>query len=268
MPALFQFNEIPKSRDSESSPPSETRHYVASGEFDEQIVKAYAYTLTPSAIVVYEGLLHRHKLSVEAAGHRLYNVTVGYEARKNQTGEMTFRFDTTGGTINVKASKSTVNKYPAGAPDYKQLIGVNGDDVVGADVVIPALKWNIGFKHPAGIVTLGFSKALAVVTGNVNSDTFLESAAGEVLFLGASGGDGTTAEAEVDYQFAFAPNLAGQVVGAITGIEQNGWDVRWIQWQDDTDAGPPIRQVKVPQFVYVERVYTRIAMASYFGFGG
>jgi hypothetical protein len=261
----FLFDEMPDTRGGTSDPPTQNRVYVATGEFDENVVKANAYVLTPAVVALPEGLVYRNQLSLRPAGYDVYYVDVAYGENKN-VGEWTFRFDTTGGTINIKASKETVAVFPPGDKDrYGGLIGVNKDDVDGADVVIPALKWTIDYKHPQGVVDIGYSKLLAEQTGKVNSDVFLQSFPGEVLFLGGSGGDGTTSEMTVSLQFAFSPNLSGKIVGAITDIEQQGWHVPWIKFKDDVAAGLPVKQ---PEFVFIERVREYLAMASFFGFGG
>jgi hypothetical protein len=194
-------------------------------------------------------------------------VEVPYARKTNQppTGQWSFSFDTTGGSFHIKASKETVNSYGTDPPDFKQLIGVNGDDVDGADVVIPSLKINVNYKHPAGVVSIAFAKTLARLTGRVNSSEFLTFAAGEVLYLGSTGSDGSDVEAEVGYQFACEENLQGQVIGAITDIQKDGWDISWIRWKDAVDGGLP---VKNPEFIYVERVYDRVDLASALGFGG
>lgn len=262
---VFNFREGRTSRSSTVNPPTETREYIATGTNDQSYVKLFAYGGTPAILGTTDGLLYRQDIKVEPGGFNRWLVSVPYAARKQQTGEFTFSFDTTGGSFHIKASKETVGRFPNTAPDCKQLIGVNGEEVAGADIVIPALKWNISFRHPLGFVTIPFTKHLARQTGKCNSDTFLYSAAGEVLFLGATGSDGSTAEAEVGYQFAHSENLQNEVVGAITGIQKDGWNVAWIKWKDAVDDG---KSVKQPEFVYVERVYDRIAMATALGFGG
>jgi hypothetical protein len=237
---------------------------VAAGEFDAAVVNAYAYAATPAVVAVLEGILYRQDIRTDPAGFGVYHISVPYGPRKYETGSFRFSFDTTGGTIHIKASKQTVAKYPPTAPDHKQLIGVHGDEVDGADVVIPALKISVHFKHPMAVVTIPFAKQLARYTGKSNSDFFLTCNPGEVLFLGATGSDGTDCEAEVNYQFAFSENLQNQVIGAISGINKDGWDVAWIAYKDAVDGNKPVKQ---PEFIYVERVYDRIPMALALGFG-
>jgi hypothetical protein len=51
------------------------------------------------------------------------------------------------------------------------------------------------FRHRQGIETIPFAKQLARLTGKFNSAPFLAFAAGEVLYLGSTGGDGSNAKA-------------------------------------------------------------------------
>jgi hypothetical protein len=269
----FRFDEEPNSREATGSPPTVVLRYTARGTQDESFVHAVAFASTPATYWTIYGVLYRQDIRTEPAGFNVWRVSIPYGPKNSTpppTGQWTFGFNTTGGSFHIKASKSTVNKYPAAtAPDYKQLIGVNDGEVQGSDIVIPALKLNVTYKHPAGVVNIAYAKALARLTGKVNETEFLTFDAGEVLFLGASGSDGSEAEAEVGYEFACEENLQDQVVGAVTGIEKDGWDVAWIKWKDDTEVvGADTVPKKVPQFVYVERVYTRVNLAVALGFGG
>jgi hypothetical protein len=235
----FQFDEAPDSRSQTANPPSETRIYVASGEFDPLVVKAYAYGGTPAFVATVEAILYRQDIQVEPDGHRLFRVVVPYAKNKKEQGNFSFDFDTSGGSIHIKASKSTVSRYPAaGAKDHKQLI------------VVPATKINCHFTHPLGVVTLNHAFYLAEITGKVNNDNIFGRQPGEILFLGGSGGDGTDAPAQVKYSFAYEKNLSDLIFGAITGVAKDGWDYIWLEYEDDDAGGKP---GKVPKQVNVDR---------------
>jgi hypothetical protein len=264
----ISIKERPGRRQVTTKPPSETREYVIRGVFDSAYAQALALAGTPVILSNAGGILYREDVKLAEAGFQVWNATIPYGPKKNESGQWTWDFDTTGGTVHVKASKQTVARYvPAGgtAVDHKQLIGVHGDDVDGADVVIPALKINVRFRHPLAVVTIPFAKQLARWTGKVNSDTFLTFSPGEVLFMGGRGSDGSDAEAEVAYSFACSENLQNQVIGAITVVEKQGWDHIWLEWEDVEDANN--KPTKKPKQVNVERVYDRIPMAASFGFG-
>lgn len=203
---------------------------------------------------------------MQAESRDLFFVEIPYGPRESQqAGSMTLSFDTQGGTVHIKNSRSTVASYPAGAaPDFKQAIGVHDDEVDGCDIIIPALKLSVSYKHPLGAISLARIKLLALATGTVNSDTFLTFPPGSVLFLGASGSEGTTSETEVTYHFACSEEANGLTIGTVTGITKQGHDYLWVSFTDDVDGG---RAIKRPQFVYVERVYKRASLSGILGFG-
>jgi len=266
---IFRFTESRDSRRTTTNPPTYTATYTAAGSNDGAYVRAYAIAATPTIVSLIDGIVYRQDVSVDPVGYEQWKVTVPYARNKQDTGSYRLTFDTTGGTIHVSASKETIGKYPAAtAPDYKQLIGVNKDDVVGADIVIPALKISVHFNHPAAIITLARIKYLQSITGMVNSAAFLTFAAGEVLFLGASGSEGTDAETEVTYQFAMSANASGLTIGDVASIVKKGHELAWIKYKDAVDTvGSDDLPVKAPEFVYIERVYDTVDLALGLGFG-
>jgi hypothetical protein len=260
---VFRFNPRPGSQRSTTDPPSYEVEYVAAGAFDLGTVKAYAANLTPPIVATAEGFLFRQEIGVAEQGFRLYYVTVTYGQKKQNTGSFKFSFSTTGGSFHIQASRQTVARYPGSAKDMGQLIGVHGDHVDGADIIIPALKLTYTFKHPQGVVNEAFAVNVARLTGCVNDDPFRGFAPGEVLFLGGDGSDGTDSEAEVSYSFAAEENLQSLVIGAISGIQKDGHDLLWVTWEDDNTGNKP---GKKPKAVYVERVYRRISLSAALGF--
>lgn len=267
----FRFTESRDSRRLTTTPPSQTNCFTAAGSNDQAYVRAYAIAATPSVVASIYGTLYRQDVAVDPIGYSTWKITVPYATRKQEAGSYRLTFDTTGGTVHIASSKETIGKYAGTgitAPDYKQLIGVNGENVDGADIVIPALKITCHYRHPAAIMSLARIKYLANITGVVNSTPFLTFAAGEVLFLGCSGSEGTDAETEVQYQFAMSANAASLTIGAVADIVKKGHELAWIKYKDATDAaGGVTYPVKQPEFVYVERVYETLDLALALGFG-
>ena len=256
----FRFFEQPRSRSQTFLPPSAELVYTASGTTDDAYVMSYALLATPA---MYLGLW-RQDIRLEPVASSLYTVVVPYGPNNVVMGEFRLAFDTTGGTIHILASRQTLSSYPAGAPDYKGLIGVHAADVDGCDIVIPALRLTVNFQHPLGIMTLPRIKQLARNVGKVNSATWLTFAAGEVLFLGVTGDEGTAAPTNVAYSFACSENVTGLTVGAIANIVKRGHDYLWLYYQDGVDGGKPIKKAK---YAYVERVYAETNFTALLGFG-
>jgi hypothetical protein len=270
----FSFDEKP-SRKMTTSPPTEVREYVADGETDPDVVRAYALTLTPSMISTVQGLLYRQDVSVSEDGYSVFSVTVPYSPRKREVGQMSIDFDTMGATQHIDNSGpfgGTIAAYDDAGPIanpgdlYGNTIGFQSDEKVdGCDRVMPSLKFSIRFRHPLGVISIPQMKQIARATGTVNLTTFLTFDPGEVLFLGASGSEGTDTETEITYHFDASENVSNLDVGDIVVVTKNGHDFAWVRYVKQAVAGKP--SVK-PDRVLVERIYKRKNLAAILGFGG
>lgn len=264
---LFQFDEVPDSRSFSLEPLSETRKYLAMGEFDNLAVQNYARLATPTAVFTTGGMLYRQNVLVEPNGWAKYLVTVPYGKKQRETGSYTFNFDTTGGSVLIKAAREHIASYPAETGNenpHLGAIGVTADnkDVEGTEVVIPALKLTVTFRHPSGVVTMPYVKTLARATGKTNSLEFLTYDAGELLYLGSTGSDGSETEAEVAYNFAASENIAAATIAGVSGIAKKGFEYVWIQWKPAVTAGEAATQARR---VHVEEVYAACDFAAQFG---
>lgn len=272
----FRFNPRPNSDRTSLNPPSYETQYVAAGEQDQAIVRAYAASATPAIVAVGGDILFRDDIAVQSQGHDVHYVTVRYVTQDQQqgpaqVGSLKFSFQTTGGTFHITHSKETVSSYKVGggsAADYQQAINAkfsegNGWDIEGADIIIPALKLSYTVTHPRGFLNENQARALAGITGCVNSATWRGFAAGEVIFLGADGSDGTNSDAEITYHVACESNLEGLVYGSITGVAKQGHDLLWVESKKTASGGKPVVNVLA---VRVERVYRRVNLAAVLGF--
>lgn len=264
---VFRWGEKPGSGNSSANPPSREKMFFASGSVDENYVINIAKASTPGVQVTPQGILYRQDIKVnwDYAAHA--TVTVSYGPTNKEAGTFKIGYSTGGGTVHITASHETVARYPGDAADFKQTIGVNGDEVDGTDIVVPALKLNASGIYPAGFMNMARIKEIARSTGMVNSDPFLTFDPGEVLLLGANGDEGSFTEVPGSVEFACAENAVGAKkfdIGDIVNIEKQGHDYCWIRFKDDVDAG--LRPVKVAKAAYVERVYKRRSFADLFGF--
>ena len=166
-----------------------------------------------------------------------------------------YTFETSGGTQHVTQSLQTVAKHAKPgkvAPDLKGAIGFNNDSVEGTDVTVPVFRFSEAYSIPVGLVTHGYKLTVFGLTGKVNNAPFKGFAAGEVLFLGASGSRRGLDKWEITYQFAASPNAVGLQVGDIAGINKKGWEYLWVRYGDVEDQKVLVKQ---PESAYVERVY-------------
>lgn len=267
----FTFDHHPTSYASTIDPPTETHIYTAQGEPDRDQVIVYATIATPASVFTPMGQLYRQDLRVDPVGWAMYKVTVPYGKKKNEVGSYGFRFDTTGATVNIRCAKEHIEDLGADATlnvnPHLGMIGVKPDgDVEGCDIVIPCLKFNFDFKHPQGFVTLAQARVLSNATGHTNSLPYLGFAAGELLFLGATGADGTDSDAEVSYQFAASANVFDFNFADIGPLSKKGWEYAWVEWKDvkkNKGGGVQIGATK-PHRAYIERVYDAIDFAATF----
>ncbi len=239
--------------------------YNIFGTEDDLAVEILLRSTAPSS---YQGLRFRDA-EVEPIGAGVWRGRVRYEGNSS-TNE--FAFDTSGGSQQVTQSIGTVGRYaPAGmvAPDFQGAIGVSDDKVEGCEVVVP--NYTFQETHHFTFADLAALRAYSLVlmrlTGAFNDDDFKGLAAGECLFLGASGSGGDLSDFAITFRFQGSPNAFGLEIGgdvepyggpyggaAITGIDKLGHDYLWVRYAEFQD-GSASALVKRPVACYVERVY-------------
>lgn len=239
--------------------PYAERRYTVQGTDDFDLAHQALEAAAPTAWDLYNlGLFYLYRTAVELVqvANQLYDGTVTYGPVGDATTPDELAFDTTGGQQHVTQALATSGRYAkAGetAPNFQGAINVTPQAVEGVDITTPALKFTI-VQRVAGPVSLAQIATLVGLTGAVNSLPWNGFAAGEVLFLGATGQARTRGDVEITYQFAAYPNVADMTIGDITGITKKGWDYLWVRYKDDTDDVAKAL-VKVPQSVHVEQVY-------------
>ncbi|MEX2373924.1 MAG: hypothetical protein WD800_09005, partial [Dehalococcoidia bacterium] len=213
------------------------RLYLVRGTDDDLAAKAALGDTAPS---LYDGLT-RQSRHIERIGEQLWLGTAHYARSESsteppETGDSVFSFDTGGGTQHITQSLATVGSYPGDAPDHQGAIGVTADAVEGVDITVPVYHFSETHYIPASQVTLGYRGDLFHLTGKVNNAGFRGLAAGECLFLGASGSQrGAGEDWEISFRFAGSPNRTGLSVGSITGITKKGWEYLWVRYEDVED---------------------------------
>ena len=242
--------------------PTVVLHYQLAGVADDATVKSLLESSTPAT----HGGLDRDRITFEPvwvdteAGDGLWDARVHYAAsddREPQTGDSSFSFDTGGGTQHITQSIETIDTHvPAGAevPDFKGAIGVTHDSVEGVDITAPVYNFSETHYLADATVTTAYKGTLFGLTGKVNDASFKGLAAGECLFLGASGAKRGADDWEITFRFAASPNKTGITVGDITGIDKKGWEYLWVQYEDRKDPNAKVF-VKHPVAACVEKVY-------------
>lgn len=251
-------NELFDSRQITTGPsPSVELRYDIFGTNDNVEARAALVDASPESYDPYGGgwfFLPRDSITIRPVGDQRWEGAVRYEARAEGP---VFSFDTGGGIQRITNSLLTRARYaPPGktAPDCKGAIGVTADGVEGVDIVVPVYQFSETHFKPDSFVTPAYKGVLFALTGKVNSAPFRNFAAGEVLFLGASGAKRAAGDWEITFRFAASPNMTGLTVGDITGIAKYGWDYLWVRYADELDV-PASALVKRPVAAYVEQVY-------------
>jgi len=237
--------------------------YIITGTSSDVDAKAALASTAPDT---YDGLVRqsRHIVPIGDPTDTLLWEGVARYGRNDptppDTGESTFAFDTGGGTQHITQSLQTVSTYAApglSAPDFGGAIGATQDAVEGVDITVPVYNFSERHYITPATVTTAYKLGLFGATGKVNDAAFRGFAAGEVLFVGASGtrrGTNANDDWEIAFNFAASSNRTGIVVGEVTGISKKGWEYMWVRYVDAEDATAKAL-VKRPAAVYIEKVY-------------
>jgi len=250
----FESRQVTTGRD-----PSVELRYIIRGTNSDVEARAALIASSPAAYDLWgtgQVFLPRDSVTIQPVGDLLWEGIVRY-SQIPQTEQSVFSFDTGGGTQHIMQSLTTVARYARPgetAPDCKGAIGATADSVEGVDITVPVYHFTETHYLPDEAVTSEYKAILFRLTGKVNNAPFKEFAAGECLFLGASGSKRGSGDWEITYRFAASPNATDLTIGDITGINKKGWEYLWVRYSDSED---PIAKVlvKTPIAVYIEQVY-------------
>lgn len=268
--AIIDIHEIPESRELTMTPQTATSHWVCEGLFDDVAVGNLALATIPDTVPHPLGEVYRDDMQIVEDGFQVYSITVTYSLFKKEVGTYRIEFDTLGGTVHVKGGVHQA-VFPSGNPTHNGLIGVKGDDVEGADIVIPAMRIIVHFSHPGKYLTAERIRTLSRLAGSVDNAGFFGWDPYETLFLGAQGSQttdvsnqGTESREEVAYHFAMSENRTSFQVAGITVAAKKGWDVAWVKWREEPEGGKASNQA---EYVNVVRVYREQNLKAALGFG-
>ena len=238
--------------------------YFVFGADDEDAALTAARTKAASHTV--SGMVLDSLEVTERINGDTWKVKAVYEAEDGDTPDnpdaddetSSFAFDTGGGTMHRNQSLKTVSKVPNDAPDFNGAIEVDNEgNVNGVDVTMPVLNFTETHTMAGSRVMTSYKKNVAAITGTVNRSSFRGFAAGEVLFLGASGtkrSKKASAPWEITFRFAVSPNQSSLSVGKLKVSNKKGWDYLWVRYADKV-AENKKNVIKEPVAAYVEQVY-------------
>lgn len=260
--AISMFEKFGSRSGQETSGPGSRQmlSYILTGSSDDIAIKLHVQNNAPPT---YDGLIAEN-YSIEPLCPDVWEANVSYvdPSRKLDAplspGEITWEFDTSGGQTHITYA-TLVAKYPASgssaAPNFTGGINVGSDKVPqGVDIAVPMMRVTVRKRVSRSYITDSYIYTLEQLTGKVNNATWRGRQKGELLFLGASGAQGTKVDPEISYSFLASRNVTGLSFGAITGVDKRGHEYLWVatKLQDDSTAGT---LVSVPLGVYVHQVY-------------
>lgn len=161
------------------------------------------------------------------------------------------------GTAGGWWTLAAANLVGAGA-DYKNAIGVTRDSVAGTDVYAGKLEFTISQRNLP--LTLPWLRTMRSTVAKTNRYAWRGFAAGELLYLGATGRFTPDELWNITHKFAAGEHQCAIPLSfdAATGKPKivvpfkGAWEYLWCSYTDETSAN---LLVQVPQAAYVEQVY-------------
>lgn len=226
--------------------------YIVKDQSDETTARAAALAVAPS---IWDGKIFRN-VSLERIAADKWIARCQYDDNEEplDVGEWRLSFDTTGGTVN-KTVAFEERAYPATAPPQHSAINVQDGKVMGIDVPVGSLKFTITYRQPRGNITVAYARTLAALVGKVNNATFYGFAARELMFLGASGQQGTQVDPEINYNFLAGEHLTNFTIGGITVALKEAHEHLWASFVADVEeGGAEPKLIQQPEAIYVDQV--------------
>lgn len=274
--------------DSGVVPTSANKTYNVLFEGDEATAVADFKAFLPSA---YQGMSLQSSNLEQVEGTTSWVGTATYsidgEKKENQVlagGGTIERFEISSKTIRKLESMGTTrwqkdftdlpvqpdgrkNKNQNDTPDYKNLINVNPDGAVqGVDIGVSQLIITVTKQYDDTAVDNAFKLQLLKAMNSVNSVTYRGWKPGEVYLQGISNTDAGNEKTNITYRFVIEQNRVDTIpippgtpdntltVGDITKINKNGHEYLWVSYREERDTVSKA-VIKVPKFIYVEKMY-------------
>ena len=249
---------------------SATREYIVTGTTSADTALELVEGASPENFSVAGVTVYKTSAEVSPQSTDIWSGSVEYEekdkdpnAEKEEQSDTgwggSISFDTGGTTGNVTTSlETTESDYNPemldATPNFGGLINVSGSDVKGVDLIQPGLKFSETHEIPAEQVTTEYARQIASITGSVNSGSFRNFEAGEVLFTGCSGSTKSAEIYTLTFNFICHANADSLSVGPFNGINKKGHEYLWVFYTDSEDSSSE-SLVKTPAAYYVEKVY-------------
>lgn len=180
------------------------------------------------------------------------------EKRELKTGEMEFRFQTSGQQVTRTISLAS-RVFDAGGqitptPPDARIIGWNPATNSAKGCPVDETQYSFAWTCMVGFATAteAWRRALGELRGTINSSTFFGYPAGEVKFEETNGGVRAGDDYRIDMQFTRRPNLTNVDIGGIIIPTLYGWEYvdaeeQQFEFDDSGNKMPIVTRVKVHQ---------------------
>jgi hypothetical protein len=234
------------------------RRYQVHGTTD----RATAYALAAAGSPTTQGGLIRQNVHIEQEGNDIWKADVQYGiAEQGEAGDVSWSFDIGSEGFHITNGLEHVASFVASgtAPDHKGAIGVrqdgSGTTVEGVDIKLPVFTWEETYYAPySTVASYGFIQTLEATVARINDAAWRIWAKGELLLLGVSGAKRGEEPVGLTYRFAVSRTKTSMTIGDITGVDKEGHNYLWIEYEQKDDAAAD-KLTSRPLAVHVERVY-------------
>lgn len=273
--------EVRRSRGHVSSAkPTARREYMAWGSNNGDTIEDAVDDVRPLTVngLVIESVSADPREEDETVWDVVYNYATigGGETPATKAEEISFELGSM--TVNITHNPfglAATQKYAPKdqtAPDFKGGIGWDGEQFTGIDRMFETFSFSITKQVPKATVEAAqYIRQLRDCAFATNSAPFRGFAAGEVMFVGASGTKRSETDYSVTFKFMAGKNLGSFQVGDIVvssgpggGPAKRAWDYLWVLYDEAEDTAADFT-VKRPKAAYVEALYGSANFPSLLG---
>lgn len=235
-------------------------------------------TLIPSSVIV-DGVTLDHvvkNVTPLGAGYWVGEASYKHKAsdeaedqndRLAETDDLEISLEMTSESATITVAKELINTYPtnnqnaADIPTVGLVIGFDGEEVQGCDILVPSGSFTITKVFDATSITNAWIKARANKRCKTNSDTFYGYDPGELLFTGFTMSYRNSGDAPVAFSFQQRENQTGITIGTSSSIAKKGHEYLFTKMTPTTDDADKA-QVSKPEYVTIHRVYDTTTFAD------
>jgi hypothetical protein len=236
---------------------TETDHVVALGLVEDEVPEFHIIEIGGEDWVITKNETELNQLSDYG-----WEVTVKYTLPELEGGSSEFveiGFAMDGGSQTITQSKFVRTSHAATGitdpiPNLGGAIGYTKNGIQGTERLTRGLTFNLTVRFSPDLWTSSYIKTIYSLTKCYNDDVFFTFAAGEVLFLNASGQGSYYKLVPVTFNFLASPNISGAVDPGFPNLSMLGHDVVDYLYYEGTD-GVSEDLIMTPKYRYVHEIY-------------